>query len=145
GLGRLDPLHHGPVVVVPGRVGVGPLDETFDGHLRGASGRRRGHGAGLGSTGWSWRSLNRCNLPVDVLGSSVTNTTRRGYLYGAMRSLTWSCSSLTFASSPVTPSRSTTKAVTTWPRASSGSPTTPHSATSGWDSSASSTSGPAML
>ena len=43
------------------------------------------------------------------------------------------------------PGLSTTKALTIWPRSSSGTPITPHSATSGWRSSASSTSGPAML
>ena len=28
-------------------------------------------------------NLNRCNLPVAVLGSSLTNSIIRGYLYGA--------------------------------------------------------------
>ena len=59
--------------------------------------------------------------------------------------LTWSWISRAFASSPVTPSRSTTKAHTTEPRSSSGFATTADSSTSGWVSMASSTSGPPML
>src|SRR4029077_6812971 len=33
-------------------------------------------------------SLNRCSLPVSVRGSVSVNSTRRGYLYGAMALLT---------------------------------------------------------
>jgi hypothetical protein len=85
-------------------------------------------------------------LPVFVRGSASTNSNRRGYLYGAIVALVKSCNSLVFVSSPTTPARNTTYAVTTAvPRASSGAPTTPHSTTSGWRSNASSTSGPAML
>ena len=43
------------------------------------------------------------------------------------------------------PGRSTTKALTIWPRSSSATPITPHSATFGCSSSVLSTSGPAML
>ena len=39
------------------------------------------------------RSTLRCTLPVGVRGSASRNLIRRGYLYGAIRSLTWSCSS----------------------------------------------------
>ena len=55
-----------------------------------------------------------------VLGSSATNCTARGYLYGAIRCFTNSCSSATFAASGAAPSRSTTNALTIWPRASVG-------------------------
>src|SRR5262249_24541918 len=34
------------------------------------------------------RSSKRCSLPVCVFGSSATNATARGYLYGAMVALT---------------------------------------------------------
>ena len=76
-----------------------------------------------------------------VLGSVATNSTARGYLYGAISALTKSCSSRA-----VTRRRravaTTTYALTSCPRASSGTPTTAHSATAGCLSSASSTSGP---
>jgi hypothetical protein len=48
----------------------------------------------------------------------------------------------TIRSSPSVPGRSTQKALTIMPRSSSGTPITPHSATAGWRSKASSTSGP---
>jgi len=64
---------------------------------------------------------------------------------GAIVAFTWSCRDLMQASSAATPSRSTTCASTIWPRSSSGAPTTAHSATCAWESSAASTSGPAML
>src|SRR5712664_663570 len=35
-------------------------------------------------------SLKRCNLPVSVRGRSPTNSTERGYLYGAIAFFTWS-------------------------------------------------------
>jgi hypothetical protein len=80
-----------------------------------------------------------------VLGSSETNSTTRGYLYGAIEDLANSCSSAALAASAAAPSRSTTYACTTMPRPGSGAPMTATSSTSGWPSSASSTSGPAML
>src|SRR5262249_5704411 len=57
------------------------------------------------------RSRKRCSLPVPVRGSTSTNSTRRGYLYGAISAFANSCNSLTFASSPTTPGRRTTYAV----------------------------------
>src|SRR5262249_2466098 len=93
----------------------------------------------------SWRRRKRCSFPVSVRGSVVRNSMRRGYLYGAMDCLTKSCSSRASASLPAKPSRRITNAATTWPRSSSASPTTPHSATAGCASNAPSTSGPAML
>src|SRR3546814_21038598 len=61
------------------------------------------------------RSANRCNLPVSVRGRLSTKAMARGYLYGAIVALTWSCSVLTMASSPEKPGLSTTKALTTLP------------------------------
>src|SRR3546814_18979125 len=45
------------------------------------------------------RSANRCNLPVSVRGRLSTKAMARGYLYGAIVALTWSCSVLTMARS----------------------------------------------
>src|SRR3546814_19969333 len=59
------------------------------------------------------RSANRCNLPVSVRGRLSTKAMARGYLYGAIVALTWSCSVLTMASSPEKPGLSTTKGLTT--------------------------------
>src|SRR3546814_6253070 len=73
------------------------------------------------------RSANRCNLPVSVRGRLSTKAMARGYLYGAIVALTWSCSVLTMASSPEKPGLSTTKALTTLPLSESATPTTPHS------------------
>ena len=44
------------------------------------------------------RSSRRRSLPLAVLGSSATNSIRRGYLYGAVTRLTCSCSSRASAS-----------------------------------------------
>src|SRR5262249_6414784 len=94
---------------------------------------------------WPPRSLKRCSLPVLVLGRDGRNSIALGYLYGAIFALTSSCSSAIRSGPASTPSASTTNALTIWPLLSSGTPTTPHSATAGWPSSTSSTSGPAML
>src|SRR3954453_6661532 len=88
----------------------------------------------------SSRSTVRWTLPVGVRGSASRNSTRRGYLYGAILAFTWSCSS--FA---VTGALLITNALTTWPRSSSGAATTAHSETAGCSSSAASTSKPEML
>src|SRR5690348_8424953 len=90
-------------------------------------------------------SLKRCSLPVSVRGSESTNSTARGYLYGAITFFTWSCSVFFISSPPSLPGLRTTKALTIVPRSSSGQPITPHSATGPCCSSADSTSGPAML
>src|SRR5262249_28749810 len=47
------------------------------------------------------RSSKRCSLPVCVRGNWVTYSMVRGYLYGAMVALTWSCSILVAAASPL--------------------------------------------
>src|SRR4051812_15503430 len=86
------------------------------------------------------RSTVRWTLPVGVRGSASRNSTRRGYLYGAILAFTWSWSS--FA---VTGPLLTMNALTTWPRSASGAATTAHSATAGCSSSAASTSKPEML
>jgi hypothetical protein len=91
------------------------------------------------------RSLKRCSLPVSVRGSEGRKQIERGYLYGAICSLTNCCNWADIAGDGSKPGFSTTCASTTCPRSSSGLPTTPHSATAGWRSKASSTSGPAML
>src|SRR5207248_4382939 len=36
-------------------------------------------------------NLNLCSFPVSVRGRASTNSTRRGYLYGAIAPFTWSC------------------------------------------------------
>ena len=90
-------------------------------------------GAGL-------RSVARRTLPELVRGSSSANSTMRGYLYGAVSALTWSCSSRASASEGSWPSRSTTIARTTAPRSRSGAATAAASATAGWATSADSTS-----
>src|SRR6185503_19768617 len=36
-------------------------------------------------------SLKRCTFPVSVRGNASTNSMARGYLYGAIARLTWSC------------------------------------------------------
>lgn len=82
---------------------------------------------------------------MPVRGSALTNSTARGYLYGAMVSLTWVWSSRTVAPSAGTPAARTTYAFTSMPRRASGAPTTAHSSTYGWVTRAFSTSGPAML
>src|SRR5579859_2892512 len=102
-------------------------------------------GAGRTRSSASCRSRYRWVFPLIVLGSSVTNSTTRGYLYGAIEALTKSCSSTALAASPAAASRNTTNACTIMPRSSCGAPTTATSSTSGWPSRASSTSGPAML
>ena len=91
------------------------------------------------ASGWS-RSSARCTLPLAVFGSSLANSTIRGYLYGAVSVLTWSCSSVRSASDAWIPSRSTTIARTTEPRSSSGAATAAASATATWETSADSTS-----
>src|SRR4051812_2490417 len=87
----------------------------------------------------------RCTLPVGVRGSASRNWIRRGYLYGAIRALTWAWRSAASASPATAPGVATTNALTTWPRSSSGEATTAHSATAGCSSSADSTSAPEML
>ena len=82
----------------------------------------------------------RRTLPVAVRGSSVANSTIRGYLYGAVSALTWSCSSRASASEGAWPSRSTTTARTTLPRSASGAATTAASATAACAASTDSTS-----
>lgn len=155
---------------MPGGVGVGPLDAALDDHAgqvrnegpgqpaaqppsapvpasagAGAgAGIRAGAGASAAERAHS-RSSPRWSFPLPVRGSRVTNSTARGYLYGAMAPLTWACSSRAVASSAGTPAPSTTYALTSMPRRSSGAPTTPHSSTYGWATRAFSTSGPAML
>src|SRR5579864_3171599 len=102
--------------------------------------QRRLRGAQLSS-----RSRKRCSLPVAVRGSSSANSIALGYLYGAISPLTKSCSALTGSGPSSAPGCSTTTALTIMPRSSSGAPITAASATAGCRSSASSTSGPAML
>src|SRR5688572_16183370 len=87
----------------------------------------------------------RCSFPVSVLGSAVTNSTSRGYLYGAIVAFTWFWIAPLSASSPVTPGFKTIKAFTACPRSMSGTPTTAHSSTASCWSTAASTSGAPML
>src|SRR5262245_65354864 len=47
------------------------------------------------------RSSKRCSLPVWVRGNWVTYSIARGYLYGAIVALTYSCSTLVQAVSPL--------------------------------------------
>jgi hypothetical protein len=61
-----------------------------------------------------WRK--RCSLPVSVLGNAATKAMCRGYLYGAIVALTWSCSVRASVPSPVTPGANTTNAFTACPR-----------------------------
>ena len=82
----------------------------------------------------------RLILPPMVLGSSSTNSTMRGYLYGAVVFFTWFCSSLTSSSVGSKPRASTTVAFTTLPRMGSGAAVTAHSTTAGCSMSALSTS-----
>src|SRR6266702_8099287 len=91
------------------------------------------------------RSRNRCSLPVAVRGSASANSIARGYFYGAISLLTKSCRVLAGSGPNSAPGRRTTTALTIMPRFSSGTPTTAASATASCRSSASSTSGPAML
>src|SRR4029077_8568082 len=58
------------------------------------------------------RSSLRRILPEIVLGRDSTNSISRGYLYGAVTVLTWSCSSRASASEPSWPGASTTNALT---------------------------------
>src|SRR5690606_28014353 len=84
-------------------------------------------------------SRKRWSLPVSVLGSAATNSTCRGYLYGAMVAFTksWICWASALDGSWL--GLSTTKAFTACPRSSSGRPTTAHSATLSCCSTAAST------
>src|SRR6202011_5076687 len=88
----------------------------------------------------AWRSSTPRIFPERVLGSSATNSTARGYLYGAVTRLQCSCSSFTSASLGSKPGRRTTNALTMLPRSASGEPTTADSITAGCSSSALSTS-----
>ena len=53
-------------------------------------------------------SAKRRNLPVSVFGSCATNSIARGYLYGAIACLTWSCSACASTASPGAPLDRTT-------------------------------------
>ena len=86
-------------------------------------------------------SAARWILPLVVLGSSSTNQTRRGYLYGAVSARTCACSSadqLGRAGRPRPAPRPRRRRPA--PRASSGTPSTAHSRTAGCDCSVDSTS-----
>src|SRR6186713_2685099 len=91
------------------------------------------------------RRRKRCSLPVSVFGNAATNSTRRGYLYGAMVAFTWSWMPRAMVSSPLIPGLSTTNAFTACPRSTSGTPTTAHSSTASCCNTAASTSGAPML
>ena len=86
------------------------------------------------------RSSTRRILPEMVLGSSSTNSISRGYLYGALTRLQWSCNSSTSAYEPAWPGARITNALTIWPRSGSGLPTTAASATATCSTRADSTS-----
>src|SRR5688572_3907189 len=58
------------------------------------------------------RSSTRRILPDTVFGRLSTNSTARGYLYGAVTRFTWSWSSFASASLAACPARSTTNALT---------------------------------
>src|SRR5262249_40246907 len=77
------------------------------------------------------RNLKRWIFPVCVFGKASTNLTTRGYLYGAMVALTWSCKILTRRLSATTPAFSTTKAATTCPRSISAVPSPAPPSTAG--------------
>src|SRR5512134_1118248 len=57
------------------------------------------------------RSRYRWSLPVAVLGSSATNSTHRGYLYGAIRDFTNAWISRAVSGVAATSGRRTTKAL----------------------------------
>src|SRR5579875_430144 len=78
------------------------------------------------------RNARRMTLPVVVRGRSSMNSTCRGTSWGARRSLTCVCSSEASCGDGSKPERRTTNALGTWPRRSSGTPTTATSATAGW-------------
>src|SRR4051794_20403268 len=97
------PVHR--VVLVLEEVGRGLLREPVGHRVRGYP------EPALGSL-----SSARLIFPLAVFGSDSANSTMRGYLYGAVSALTWSCSSWTSSSPGSTPARSTTTARTTAPR-----------------------------
>src|SRR5262245_15997604 len=104
-------------------------------NLSGKSGQDNGfpRPEGLGATypaASRCRSLYRWIFPVAVLGSSGTNSTQRGYLYGASRSLTCCLRASASAGVPWTPGFVTPKALGLISCASSGMPTTAASSTS---------------
>src|SRR3989441_6170733 len=78
-----------------------------------------------------WRSLKRWILPVAVLGSSPTNSIHRGYLYGAILSLTNAFSSSPSAAEAAAASLRTTNAWGLMRRSLSSLPTTAASSTAG--------------
>src|SRR3954453_617300 len=119
---------HGVVLVLQ-QVGRGLLREPF------------GH-RGRGYPDPALRCLSNARLifPLAVFGSDSANSTMRGYLYGAVSDLTWSCSSRASSSLGSAPARSTTTARTTAPRSGSGAATAAASATAGCETSADSTS-----
>src|SRR5918999_885962 len=84
----------------------------------------------------SWSS-RLSTFPVDVRGSSSTNSTSRGTLYPARFDLTYFFTSSSVRSLP---SRVTTTAFRRWPNSSSSTPNTAASATASWPASRSSTS-----
>src|SRR3954454_4531688 len=137
------------------RAGLVPADLTRDEHERARGIRRdpvripprpRPTGRLEGPHARSMaRSRVRCTLPVGVRGRASRNSTRRGYLYGAIRALTCACRSAASASPGVASGVTTTNALTTCPRSSSGDATTAQSATAGCSISADSTSAPEML
>src|SRR5262245_16836710 len=131
---------------------AGPADLAGDEHQRSAGGDAVGKALGacparrLKNFHFSVPlSLKRCSFPVSVRGSVSTNSIARGYLYGAITFLTCSCNDFFVSAFFSLPGFSTTNALTTVPRSASGAPITPHSATAACESSALSTSGPAML
>src|SRR5437867_1641901 len=136
---------------VPANLPGGDDDASGGGHAMRVAVRRRPTGGGDGrrTRHLAHRSLSRrrkrWSLPVAVRGSASTNSTWRGYLYGAISRFTKSWSSFATAGLPTMPSLRTTNAVTTWPRSSSGNPTTAQSRTCACSSSTFSTSGPEML
>ena len=99
----------------------------------------RERGSGYPVSGWR-RSSDRMIFPLALFGSSSTNATSRGYLYGAVTVFTCSCSSPIRSAVGSKPCLSTTNALTISPRSASGAPTTALSATAGCSSSALSTS-----
>ena len=96
--------------------------------------RRVGHG-----------TARRTILALRVLGSACTKRTRAGRNARPSSSAVRSAIAAASSSSASCPGLSTQMALTTMPRSSSGTPITPHSATAGWRSRASSTSGPPTL
>src|SRR6218665_2310320 len=92
------------------RAAARPLDGA--GTTRGGVKRRSCRSAQTGDCGDYGNCFSRSRkpwiFPVAVLGNSATNSTKRGYLYGARRSLTKALSSSCVADWP---SLSTTKAM----------------------------------